>query len=640
MYYWSLLTEVIALLINTVLFLSLTGCRQTTGHALKMYRACLATSGFTIICNMACVILLRFPDVIPRGVNIFMNSMYLLMEVLLCAMIALFIFEKMLEHVYEQFCIVRARVMLITLTSLYALLVLVNIRTGVLFWIDAQGGYHRGILNLAGYGIMAAEMVLLFVCYVKHHLSVGREMVHALTIFPPIVIGLVVIQVFYRDLLLNGTIATLVNIILFISFFSNNRENDSVTGIGNRDSFFSELSLRIAGRQHFQIILVFPKEFSAVNRKYGYQIGNEFLYSMAGWIEHKFEEAVAFRYIGVAFAVILPFAEEEKAESYVKAFMDRFKEPWIVGWRKEMLSASFTDLVYTGGYIEANEMMEILDYMLSLAKHSGQNYIRYDEKVAVNFLQKRRIKECLKKAIDEETFEVWYQPVYSADSQRFSSAEALVRLKDNGGKYIPPDRFIPIAEEMGEVGEIFWQVLKSVCRFIKNHPDLPLDTISVNMSIEQFAKPDFSEKIRNILNEWQVEPEKLRFEITERAISADAAHAGEVIRKMELDGFRFYLDDFGIGYSNFAAVSQYHFECVKLDKSLVDVVGHEEKGGKMVQKLIKLFHEMEMKVIVEGAETQEQVCRLMELKADRIQGYYYARPMPEMELVEYLIHTS
>lgn len=640
MYYWSLLTEVIALLINTVLLLSLTGCRQTTEHSLKMYKVCLATSGFSIICNMACVILLRFPDFIPRGILMFMNSLYLLMEVLLCAVIALYIFEKMLEHVYEQYCIIRARVMLTALTSLYAVLVLVNIRSGVLFWIDAQGVYHRGILNLAGYGIMAAEMVLLFVCYIKHHSSVGREMMHALTIFPPIVIGLVVIQVFHRDLLLNGTIAALVNIILFISFFSNNRENDSVTGIGNRDSFFSELSLRIAGRQHFQILLVFPKEFSAVNRKYGYQIGNEFLYSIAGWIEHKFDEAVAFRYIGVAFAVILPFTEPGKDERYVKEFMDRFKEPWTVGWRKETLSASFTDLVYTGGYIEANEVMEILDYMLSLAKHSGQRYIRYDEKVAVSFLQRRRIKECLKKAIAGETFEVWYQPVYSSDKQRFSSAEALVRLRDNEGKYIPPDRFIPIAEEMGEVGKIFWQVLKEVCRFIKNHPDVPLNTISVNMSIEQFAKPDFPEKIRSILNEWQVEPGKLRFEITERTISADAAHAGEIIRQMEKDGFKFYLDDFGIGYSNFAAVSQYHFECVKLDKSLVDAVGHDEKSSKMVQKLIKLFHEMEMKVIVEGAETREQIDRLTELKADKIQGYYYARPMPENELLDYVTRIS
>lgn len=444
MLYWPLLTEIIALLLVCVLLLSLSSYNKPINHSLKMYWFCLVFSGLSIILNIVCTILLGYPGQVPLVVNLVANSIYFLLVVVLCSTIAMYIFEKMLEHVYEQYCITRVRIMLASSTSIYALLVAVNLKSGILFWFDQDGQYHRGILNWSGYAIMAVEMAFLVYCFMRHHSSVAKEMKHALKIILPLSTALMIIQVIEKRLLLNGTIAALVDIVLFISFFSYRREEDSVTGIGNRDGFFSELSLRLAGKQRFQILLLFTRDFASINQRYGYQTGNEFLYSIALWIENNFKEAVAFRYIGVTFAVILPYPDEGQKDIFVYKLEERAKGPWVVGKSSAVLTPAVASYVYDGENLEEDQIMEILDYMLSILKRSGKKYVEYDERAAVDFYRRRRTMDCLRRAIQEQLFEVWYQPVYAPDRGKFVSAEALVRLRDDKGRMISPGRFIQI----------------------------------------------------------------------------------------------------------------------------------------------------------------------------------------------------
>ena len=633
---WSLLTEVIALLLITVLVISLITYRKLNSHSLKLYRTCLILSGSAVILDIFCVILIKSPGHVPEGINIFLNSSYFMLEIILCSVTALYIFEKMLEHVYDRFCIVRARTILTILTILYAVIIIVNLKTGIIFSFDSSGGYHRGSLNSIGYVILGIEMCLLLVCYIRHSSSIGKDMRHAIRLFVPVSIVFVILQITDKGLLLNGLIAAFVDLILFISFLCQRREEDNVTGTGNRDGFYGELVLRIRGRQKFQVLLFYPREFGVVNQRYGYQVGNEFLYSIAAWVEHTYAEALAFRYVGVSFAVILPYYDDEQAECYVREFRERFKVPWKLGNIEERFHVSFCSLIYDKEEMQENQLMAVLDYMLSISKRSGQKYVRYDEKIAAGFRRKIELTDFIRKAIDEKKFEVWYQPVYSPEKEKFTIAEALVRLQDKDGKYISPESFIPVAEEAGNVGEIFWIVLEAVCRLIKESPALGLEKISINMSLEQFDEPELVQNTGKMIKDWGVEPERLRFEITERVISDDTTKAGEVIRQMEREGFRFYLDDFGIGYSNFASVVQYHFDSIKLDRSFVEVVETDEKGRNMIQGLIGLFHEMGMEVIAEGTETAGQVEMLKTLGADKIQGFYYARPMPKEKLLEFL----
>ena len=632
MSYWSLLTEFIALLLVLILLLSLAIYKKGITRPLKMFGACLILSGCSIILNMSCVILLRQGRLVPAGINLLFNSLYFWFVVVLCSVTALYIFEKMLEHVYEQYCIVRARRMLAALVCFYTVLIFLNLKDGILFWFDGRGGYHRGALNGAGYAVMLAEMFFLYVCYFKHRSSVGKEMKHALKVLPPVVIVLVVMQLMDQRLLLNGIIVAFVDVVLFISFFSQRRENDSVTGAGNRDAFFAEIAHRIAGKQKFQILLIVPRDFGVINQRYGHQTGNEYLYAMASWLEEAYRNATVFRYIGVTFAVIFPYKDAACADRYIREVEQRFEQPWAIGECEEMISAVFSSMIHDGGDKEENKMMEQLDYMLSLAKHSGQKHIYFGKEVEEQFLRRRKVADIVRMAVEEQLFEVWYQPVYCPDKGCCYSAEALVRLRDGAGGFLSPDEFIPVAEGIGIVSDIFWQVLGKVCRFIKQNPDLPIGTFSVNMSMEQFEEPDLPIRIQRLLEALEIRPDTIKFEITERVISEDAEHAQKMIHQLEEYGFHFYLDDFGIGYSNFASVAEYRFESIKLDKSLVSIMEKADKGYDIVHGLIRLFHEMGMKVTAEGVETAEQSSMLIGMGVDKIQGFYYAQPMPGAEL--------
>lgn len=632
---WSLFTEFAALLLVIILLSSLAIYKKRITHSLKLFGTCLVLSGCSIVLNMICVILLKHRRLIPGGINVLANSLYFWLVVLLTSVTAMYIFEKMLEHVYDQYCIVRARRMLVSFVSLYTVLIFVNLKAGVLFWFDSGGNYHRGILNGAGYGVMLLEMIFLYICFFRHRSSVSREMKHALKLFPPVVITLVAMQLINQGLLLNGIIVAFVDTILFISFFSQRRENDSVTGAGNRNAFYSELAYRVAGKQKFQVLLVVPRDFGAINQRYGHQTGNEFLYAIVLWLEETYREAAVYRYIGVTFAVIFPYSDSALADRYARELEERFEQPWVIGQYEETITAAFGSMVHTGGDQEEDQMMELLDYLLSLAKHSGQKHIHFGREVKERFLRARMVADTVRRAVKEQLFEVWYQPVYSPEKGCYYSAEALVRLRDGEGGFLSPDEFIPVAEGIGVVSNIFWQVLGEVCRFIKRNPDLPVGTISVNMSMEQFEEPDLPRRIQRLLGAWDIAPQKIKFEITERVISEDAVQVQKVIHEMEEFGFRFYLDDFGIGYSNFASVAEYHFESIKLDKSLVGITEKAEKGYNIVCGLIRLFHEMGMEVIAEGVETAGQSETLTSMGADKIQGFYYARPMPGAELVKF-----
>lgn len=629
---WSLMTELIALLLILVLALNFYRDKRGVAHTVRRYGACLILSAFSICWNMLCVLLIRYSSFIPVGLNMAANTVYYLAVVSMCSVIAMYLFEKLLAHVYDQFCIRRARAFLIVLTAAFFLLAGINLWTGVLFYFDQNGNYQRGFLNWSGYGILLLELIVLLVCYFRHRSSVSRVMRHVLTTFPPVLLVLVAIQLTNQQLLLNGMIVAFVDLILYLNFQSQRMEVDGATGLGNRDSFFQELSLRIAGSQQFQVIAFSIQEFRKMNQRYGYTHGNEFLYAVAVWMEQEFPQSDAFRYIGTTFAVILPYHTPGGARENVGRMQKRFEQPWVLGTDKEYLRASFCDFIYKDPSWKEDHILLALDYMLTQIKRTRLAWLHFDEEVEQEMFRRRKIAELLQDAVQEKRFQVWYQPVYCYRRRQFCSAEALIRLRDEEENWISPQEFIPIAEEMGLTDEIFWYVMEETCALLHRNPQFCFETVSINLAIPQFEIPDLPERIEELAGRYGIPPAKLRFEITERMIAQRPEQIREKMLQMTEKGFGFYLDDFGTGYSNFASVVQFPLEYIKLDKSLIHLMQQKDQYLMMLRGLIELFHEMRIGVIAEGMETQEQAESLAALGLERMQGFYYARPMPEEEL--------
>jgi EAL domain-containing protein (putative c-di-GMP-specific phosphodiesterase class I) len=213
--------------------------------------------------------------------------------------------------------------------------------------------------------------------------------------------------------------------------------------------------------------------------------------------------------------------------------------------------------------------------------------------------------------------------------------EALIRLHDPDEKMISPGEFIPLAEQTGLISPITWFVLEETCRILKTTPELKDICVSVNMPQAQLLEKGFVPRFTGIVDQAGIDHRRICIEFTERALLENFRQTQSIMQELTQNGFRFYLDDFGVSYSNFNCLLQLPFQVIKLDPCLV----HTGKDGRpdytTLRTLTRLFHDMDLTVIAEGAETEEEVRSLVEQGVDRIQGFALARPMPLDRLVEF-----
>ncbi|MDO5416803.1 MAG: bifunctional diguanylate cyclase/phosphodiesterase [Lachnospiraceae bacterium] len=625
------------MIITTVVFYH--DRKQVKSARKRLFESSLLMTAVSIGLNIAGVYGIENYRQVPHWINAWVNCGYFLVSVWACSMIAAYLFDLLLEHVYVKTCRTRAVVGLSLVNGIYTLLTLSNAWTGLMFWFDAEGAYHRGPLNRLGYGVMLIELLMVMMCYLRNRESVGQKVRKVIYTLPPVVLLLALFQIAYPEILLNGTILTFALLIIFVNFQHSQVEKDSLTGVGNRKDFYEELFLRLKGKQRFQIAMVSLLDFAAVNQKFGYRRGDEFLYHIARWLDEFQKDGRAFRFSNVTFALICPYVDAENSRSLLEAMESRFGQPWSLGETVCKIPACFGAMICEESELEATQVVELLSFMVESAKTKEDGKVLFDREAERMFWKKKHLEQVLQEAAEKRNFEVWYQPIFNCALQRFDSAEALIRLRDPEGKLVSPAEFIPLAEENGLIDEIGWFVWKEACRFVGGHSELSLHTVSVNMSAQQFLNPELRSRMEAVLEENGLSADRIKLEITERVILSDEKYMKQLMRDFSANGFRFCVDDFGIGYSNFSGVMHLPFECIKLDQSLIEKIPSDAQDRLVVRSMIELFHSMGMRVVAEGVETKVQKELIEQMGADYIQGYYFAKPMPEAEVLAFLSKT-
>ena len=212
------------------------------------------------------------------------------------------------------------------------------------------------------------------------------------------------------------------------------------------------------------------------------------------------------------------------------------------------------------------------DYRISgigihYAKKEPGGLRRFDIKLLEQLNRRKRILDIMETSIRQRRFKVWYQPVFNLKTNRFSSAEALLRLRDYDGEPVSPSEFIPLAEETGLIDDLSWIVLEEVCTLLGQMRD-KIDSISINLSMQQFEDRSLCARIHECLNRSGLNPDQLKIEVTERVLLQDMDYMKMMMEEMTGEGFGFYLDDFGTGYSNISCALSLPLEYTKLDRSL------------------------------------------------------------------------
>ena len=413
--------------------------------------------------------------------------------------------------------------------------------------------------------------------------------------------------------------------------------HDALTGTANRTVFqsclISAVDTATTTGTMTAVYLLDLDRFKDINDLYGHPAGDEVIKVAADRLNAMVRrvDTVA-RLGGDEFAIIQTGLDfRTHAEDLAHRVISALAEPIDLGNGVTLRTGASVGIALCPQHgIEADELINKADTALYRAKKDGRStYCVFEDGMDVAIKDRRKIEAALDRAVENEEFELWFQPQVDLKSGQVSRHEVLLRWREPGKGLIGPQDFIPVAEETGKIVRIGEWVLRKSCEVAKASGM----RISVNVSPVQFRDKLFVETVRSILDDTGLEPEWLELEVTESVIIQDNdVHSLSMLQRLKNFGLRIALDDFGTGYSSLSYLSRFPFDKIKIDKSFVQMLGASESTSTIVQTIIRLGRTFDMQIVAEGAEKAEDVRYLMGEGCDAVQGLYFARPAPFAEL--------
>lgn len=417
-------------------------------------------------------------------------------------------------------------------------------------------------------------------------------------------------------------------------------EKDVLTGGYNRRGFIritERLLNEVPDRTKYAVLFFNVKNFKAVNELFGVESGDVVLQNIFRTLTHsKLSPVITARVESDHFVCLV---ENKNLD---------FEELTSVCDNKFVKDSKCMNLIIRCGIFYVEEKPMKISGMIDRAKLAKryitdeyvQPYMVYDHSMQVAYIDKAKLAGELQEGIAKEQFKVYYQPVIDTKTGKIASAEALIRWIHPDKGFISPALFIPALEENGHISELDFYVLKKVWQFINDRCENNkfVVPISVNLSWMDFYDEIMMEKILKEMDRFRENGREhmARFEITETSYAAIRENRSGILESLRIKNAKILLDDFGSGFSSFGMLQDYDFDILKIDMSFIRKIGENPKTKSIVHSIIGMAHEIGIKTVAEGVETEEQVSFLRQSGCDYIQGYYYSKPLPEEEFVEFL----
>jgi PAS domain S-box-containing protein len=440
-----------------------------------------------------------------------------------------------------------------------------------------------------------------------------------------------------------------------------NAFHDGLTNLPNRALFLDRLqhALTLSKRQtnyKFAVLLIDIDEFKIINDSMGPTAGDELLIQ----IGHRLKESVRradtvsrsrssevsgtpanddtlARLGGDEFTILLDDIRSPiEAVRVAERVQSELVTPFVVSEQEIVISASIGIASSTSPHIQAEDLLRDADIAMYRAKRTGKGRCQVsDTAMHANAVKRLKLETDLRKALDQGEFRVYYQPIVSLQTGKITGFEALTRWQRPEG-ILPPIEFIAVAEEIGLIIPMNRQLLREACQHLRSwqseFPSSPPLTMSVNVTSKEFSQPDLASEIRKSLEQTGVDPGCLQLEIVETIAMGDAEKAGRVLSELEALGVRISIDDFGTGYSSLSRLRRIPMDTLKIDRSFILHMDSDPESREIVRIVIMLAHNLGLKVVAEGVETQEHIDLLNELNCEMGQGYFFSRPADDQAM--------
>lgn len=418
-------------------------------------------------------------------------------------------------------------------------------------------------------------------------------------------------------------------------------QNDSLTGWMERHHFYDllEEELDLHNPNDYVLFFINIDNFRLINEAVGHLLGDQVLRQFSSRLRTVFqkEKVILCRYSGDEFAVFLKVTEETPAVGQlVDQLSSQIKMPMLIQDQISYITASIGISCYPQDASGGTLLVHRAEMAMKKAKERGKNNLVFFTEDIVDDRQRFSLKNELYEAITNRQFYLVYQPKWSWEGA-VTGFEALVRWQHPTRGMIPPDEFIPLAEETGLINLLGDWVLKEACRQIRewNIAGIRDVTVAVNMSAVQFAKETILTDICAAVEEHHILYSSLIIEITEGMAMQNPDWTVSMINELQKRGIRVHLDDFGTGFSSLNYLSRFPVDAIKIDRSFVQNIGVDKRDTSIVNALLSIVSSLQLNVVAEGVETKEQAAYLIRHGCREMQGFYYSKPLPPKEAIAF-----
>ncbi|MGV8861676.1 MAG: putative bifunctional diguanylate cyclase/phosphodiesterase [Pseudomonas sp.] len=424
---------------------------------------------------------------------------------------------------------------------------------------------------------------------------------------------------------------------------------DFLTGLPNRQQFQQQLDkiLVDAGRlqRRVAVLCVGLDDFKGINEQFSYQTGDQLLLALADRLRgHSGRLGALARLGGDQFALVQADIEQPyEAAELAQSILDDLEAPFALDQQEIRLRATIGITLFPEDGDSTEKLLQKAEQTMTLAKSRSRNrYQFYIASVDSEMRRRRELEKDLREALPRNQLYLVYQPQISYRDHRVVGVEALIRWQHPEHGLVPPDLFIPLAEQNGTIIAIGEWVLDQACRQLREWHDQGFSDLrmAVNLSTVQLHHAELPRVVNNLLQIYRLPPRSLELEVTETGLMEDISTAAQHLLSLRRSGALIAIDDFGTGYSSLSYLKSLPLDKIKIDKSFVQDLIDDDDDATIVRAIIQLGKSLGMQVIAEGVETAEQEAYIISEGCHEGQGYLYSKPLPARELLAYLKHAQ
>ncbi len=531
----------------------------------------------------------------------------------------------------------KAQTLIVMPFYILEMMVLFNPLLHLVYYYDENLVLHRNFGVYLAYVQAAFYLLFSIVALLLYWNTLNRLKKFALIYFFIIVIAGTLIQMFFIGVKCELMCEAIGFMGIMIVLENDDDRMDLPTGAFNRNAFSKDVVSYFKYKRQFHTICIRIINADVYRKIVGYESFESILAQIVVYSVSDGSRFDIYRVSGDSFMIICPGIDDESAIAYANTLKERIDNEWIIGDNKVYLKGYVLLAKSPEQFCSIDQIFLLSDATIDIA---GDRALYGSD---LDFLlRKAEVENAVRRGIEDQSFKVYFEPVYTQDDHAICAAQASLHFRDRELGEIDADEFLPIAEQTGMIESLGWFTIEEAFYFLGGGiaEEMGLEFIEIALSSVQIIRSDFISRVRKLLSKYGVRASQIVFDITESAAATDQNVLVNILKELRSDGIRFFMDEYGTGFFNMQSASSLNFEGVKMDASLLAGSDELSQNRIILENRLRMMNQMGVKIVIDNVDNQECVNAIAHIKCNYVKGTYFSEPVSKTEFIAILKATE